>query len=166
MQLEIADVFLNDLVLDGSLLVLAKNVLGHDSQGIVRYSHNTGKCVLKNVRVKNKGINRKTTRRYWKNQIKRHEALKIILQGHSEFYAENITFEGDQTLVVPHGERWVAHRLPTAKLSIVSKNPVGSGSTKKRITQSSSFTIVSYYSFPSLTRNSISSRLLPFVSGI
>lgn len=123
LQLEIADVLLNGLVLDGSLLVLAKNVLGHDSQGIVRYSHKTGKCVLNNVRVKNKGIHRKATRHYWKNQIKRHEALTIILQGHSEFYAENITYEGKQTLIIPPGERWIATQAPNGAITYRIEKP-------------------------------------------
>ena len=108
LQLEIADLLLDEIHVEGSLLIFAKNLLGHDSQGITRYSHKTGKCILKNVHVKNKGIHKKATQQYWKNQIKRHEALKIILQGHSEFYAENILFEGNHTIVVPHGERWVA----------------------------------------------------------
>ena len=109
-QLEIADLVLENLTLDGSLLIEAKNVLGHDSQGIIRYSQRTGKCFLKNVQVMNKGINRSvSTNVYWKNQIKRHQALRIILQGHSEFYAEGIVFKGARTLVVPHGERWIAY---------------------------------------------------------
>jgi len=108
MQLEIADLLMENINIDGSLLIFAKNLLGHDSQGIIRYSHKTGKCILKNVHVHNKGIHRKATQHYWKNQIKRHEAFKIVLQGHSEFYAENVIFEGSQTIIVPHGERWIA----------------------------------------------------------
>jgi UTP---glucose-1-phosphate uridylyltransferase len=108
MQLEIADLFLSDLKLDGSLLIFAKNALGHDSQGIIRYSHKTGKCMLKNVSIKNRGIHHKPESPYWKNHLKRHEACKIILQGHSEFFAENITFASNQTIIVPHGERWIA----------------------------------------------------------
>ncbi|MBI3901110.1 MAG: hypothetical protein HY324_03040, partial [Chlamydiia bacterium] len=107
LQLEIADLLLDHLTLEGSLLIFAKNVLGHDSQGIIRYSQRTGKCILNNVHVINRGIHRKATTPYWKNQIRRHESLKIILQGHSELYAEGVTFLRDQTLVVPHGERWV-----------------------------------------------------------
>ena len=43
---------------------------------------------------------------YWKNQISRHETLKIVLLGSGEFEAEETTFVGDQTFVVPDGERW------------------------------------------------------------
>ncbi len=108
MQLEIADVYFEQLKLDGSFIVYAENILGHSSQGIIRYSQKTGKCILKNVSIKNRGINRKKKMCYWKNQIKREECLSITLQGHSEFFAENVTFNGEQKIVVPHGERWVA----------------------------------------------------------
>lgn len=123
LQLEIADVLLEALHLDGTLRIFAKNLLGHDSQGIIRYSHKTGKCILKNVRVNNKGIHRKATQHYWKNQIKRHEALTIILQGHSEFYAENVIFEGNKTLVVPHGERWIAEQGLNGSVSYRVEKP-------------------------------------------
>ena len=123
LQLEIADLVLERLDLDGSLLVFAKNILGHDSQGIVRYSQKTGKCILKNVKVRNRGINRKATTHYWKNQIKRHQALKIVLQGHSEFYAENIIFEGEQTIVVPHGERWIATQDSNSRIKYTIEKP-------------------------------------------
>ncbi|MEZ5315108.1 MAG: UTP--glucose-1-phosphate uridylyltransferase [Chlamydiales bacterium] len=108
LQLEIADLKIEDLELQGSLLIQAQNLLGYSSQGILHYGHQTGKCVIKQVHVKNAGICRTDTHSYWQNQIKRQEALKIILEGHSEFYAENILFEGNQTIVVPEGERWIA----------------------------------------------------------
>jgi UTP---glucose-1-phosphate uridylyltransferase len=110
LQLEIADVLIDHLQLEGSLLIQAKNIMGHDSQGILCYSHCTGKCFLKNVQVINKGINRSATTDYWKNQSKRHQALRIFLQGHSELYAEGIVFRDAQTIVVPHGERWIAYQ--------------------------------------------------------
>ncbi len=108
LQLEIADVEIEDLDLEGSCLIEARNVMGHHSQGLLRYSQQTGKCVLKGVRVENKGINRDASNCYWKNQIERHEALAIHLEGHSEFYAENVTFQGNQMICVPNGERWIA----------------------------------------------------------
>lgn len=117
LQLEIADLFLENFELEGSARIIAQNILGHDSQGIIRYSQRTGKCFLKNIRVKNRGINRKITKGYWKNQIKRHQALTIVLKGHSEFYAEDITFEGQHTLIIPHGERWIVTQRADGTLS-------------------------------------------------
>lgn len=108
LQLEIADLYLDNLGLEGSLLIQAKQVMGHFSQGINRYSHKTGKCVLKRVKVRNKGIQKVASNCYWKNQIKRQQALSIILEGHSEFYAEDVAFEGNQTIIVPDNERWIA----------------------------------------------------------
>lgn len=121
LQLEIADVLLEEVRVEGSLLIQAGNLLGHRSQGIVRYSERTGKCILKNVSVKNRGINHKIPQCYWKNTIKRNASLKIILKGHSEFYAENVVFQGDQTLVVPEGERWIVTQRGNGTLSILKE---------------------------------------------
>lgn len=107
-QLEIADVLLQNLDIEGSCLIEAENILGHYSQGITRYSHKTGKCILRSVSIQNKGIDRTATNCYWKNQIKRQEAFQLILKGHSEFIAENVSFLGDWKITVPDGERWVA----------------------------------------------------------
>lgn len=123
LQLEIADVLLDHLCLDGSLLISAQNVMGHLSQGIIRYSHQTGKCFLKNIRVINKGINRNQTKYYWQNKISRDEALKIHLEGHSEFYAENITFEGNHSIVIPDGERWIASQSSSGTIRYHVEKP-------------------------------------------
>ena len=42
-----------------------------------------------------------------RNQIFRHEALRIVLQGNAEFYAENVTITGDRFIEVPDGCRLV-----------------------------------------------------------
>lgn len=118
LQLEIADLFLENLELDGSLLISAHNCMGHKLQGILRYSQQTGKCVLKNVRVENRGINRGATECYWRNQIKRHQALTILLEGRSEFYAEGVAFHGNQTFIVPDGERWIISHGQNKQLQI------------------------------------------------
>lgn len=118
LQLEIADLFLENLELEGSLLISAHHCMGHRLQGILRYSQQTGKCVLKNVNVSNRGINRGSTECYWRNQIKRHQALTIILEGHSEFYAEGVTFNGNQTFIVPDGERWIVSQDQNRRLQI------------------------------------------------
>lgn len=109
-QLEIADLKLEGLELEGSLLISARNIMGRFSQGILRYGQQTGKCVLKRVRVENDGICRTSANCYWKNQIKRREALKIVLEGHSEFYAEDVVFKGQRMIIVPDGERWIAKK--------------------------------------------------------
>ena len=110
LQLEIADIIVEGLSLNGSLLVHANNIMGHIENERVVYSNNTGKCILKDVTVFNDGISRSASNCYWSNSIERREALRIRLLGHSEFYAEGITFYGDREIVVPDGERWVARQ--------------------------------------------------------
>ena len=100
LQLEISEVELENLNLEGSLLINATNSLGLSGQA---YSHQGGKCTLKNVQVQNKGIKRDAANVYWKNQIEREESLHIILHGNGEFYAEGVVFKGAKTFEVPAG---------------------------------------------------------------
>jgi hypothetical protein len=108
LYLEIADVYFNHLVLDGSLIVDARQVLGHKQEHKVCFSALTGRCILKNVTIKNKGINRSAQNVYWKNKIEREETCYIQLQGYSEFIAENVVLEGDYHVIVRDGERVTA----------------------------------------------------------
>lgn len=108
LQLEIADLLLINLHLRGSLLVEAKNLLGDSHESTIHYSQKTGKCILKNVVIENEGIERELTTTYWRNKPKRHQAFKIVLEGHSEFYAENVTWKGEHTIIVPDGVRLIA----------------------------------------------------------
>ncbi len=79
---EISDLILNELHLDGSLLI----------EG--------GRCQLKGVTVKNQGKSSCS----WDGAVERKEAL--IIRACGEFYAENIIIEGNQLFEVPQGERW------------------------------------------------------------
>jgi UTP---glucose-1-phosphate uridylyltransferase len=109
LQLEIADLELKNLELRGSLLIHAQRVMGHvDEEGHLQYSDFTGQCSLKNVRVENRGIDWEKDHLFWKHEIKRTAALKIVLHGHSQFVAEDVTIHGDLTLEVPHGMRMSA----------------------------------------------------------
>lgn len=109
LQLEIAELQMENVHIDGSLLIVAEAVIGHqDSEGHIVYSENTGKCILKNVRVKNKGIDRKAQNQFWSHKIVRSESLRIQLIGNGEFVAENVEFIGGIDLVVPSGHRMVA----------------------------------------------------------
>lgn len=109
LQLQIAELDMTDLDVQGSLLVHADCVMGHVSgKGILNYSSNCGKCTLKNVSVRNKGIDFDMPNVYWKNEIARQESCHIILRGRSEFYAENVTFAGDFFIEVEDGVRVTA----------------------------------------------------------
>lgn len=110
MLLEIAELDLRNVDLHGSLLIYAENIEGHKKNGLMTYSENVGRCTLKNVIISNRGINRDETKVYWNGQIKRHESLKIVLKGNSEFFAENLTFTGSFDLEVPDGHRMIARQ--------------------------------------------------------
>lgn len=53
-----------------------------------------GRCRLKNVKVLNKGIDWTSKENiYWKHDVQRFEALKVILHGNAEFEAVDITLQ-------------------------------------------------------------------------
>lgn len=106
--LEIAELDMQHLFLEGSLQIVADSVMGtRDAQDRIKYGENTGKCVLHNVSIQNQGIDRDAHNQYWKHQIKRNESCRIVLQGNAEFYAENVKIQGNQEFVVPDGHRMV-----------------------------------------------------------
>lgn len=108
--LEIAELEIKNLHLQGSLHILSECFLGKkDEEGTIRYSEESGKCRLLNVTVKNKGVNyQHPDNQYWKHQIHRHECMKIVLHGNAEFFAENVTFNGSHQIEVPDGHRMIA----------------------------------------------------------
>jgi hypothetical protein len=100
-QVEIAELEVKNLDLDGSLIIEAKALMGHqDSNGILHYSNQTGRCYLKNVKVRNLGINKEAANCYWKNEIARKEVCHIVIHGNGEFYAENVTLDGNLEIEV------------------------------------------------------------------
>lgn len=94
LQIEMSNFEANDLKLSGSLLV----------SGDLKDSV----CRLSNVCVRNKGIDRDLTKIYWNNRFNRHESLQVVLEGKSEWIAENVTLEGNLKIVVPDGVRKIA----------------------------------------------------------
>lgn len=108
LQLEIAEVDIESLDLQGSLLVTASTPLGPIKESKLIYSEECGKLQLYNVKVKNAGRNAKQKLQAWKNEPLRKESLSIILNGNAEFYAKDVTFEGDMKIVVPDGIRMSA----------------------------------------------------------
>lgn len=105
LQLKIAELSMENLELDGSLLIEADHVSGSLENGQLQYGKRMGKCIFKNVKVYNLGIDRTIVNSYWKNQITRKESLKIILYGNGEFIAENVTFSGNLLFEVRDQER-------------------------------------------------------------
>jgi len=104
LQLEIAEIKIENLDLNGSMCIRAENILGHkDAKGVIVYSENTGKCLLKNVSVRNLGIDQKAPNLFWKNEVFRTECFTLIIHGNGEFIAEDVTFEGNHHIEVPEG---------------------------------------------------------------
>ena len=107
LQLEIADLYMENLELEGSLLIQASDVMGHQEDTLV-FSDRTGKCFLRNVKVRNAGIKKGAPNIFWKNEIVRTESCSIILEGNAEFYAENISLNGNVLITVKNGMRVTA----------------------------------------------------------
>jgi hypothetical protein len=110
LQIDIAEFHAVNLQVEGSLIIRANSIMGEkNSQEILKYGIQSGKCELINVKVVNKGINWEKSKPYWKNQFSRQGSLKIIIKGTGEFYAEDVTFQRDLLIEVPDGIRMVAY---------------------------------------------------------
>jgi hypothetical protein len=109
LQLDIAEVDIEDLDIDGSLRVRALAPMGTtNSSGILEYSNGCGRCRLRNVKVVNEGIDRDAANVFWRNEIYRKQACEIVIHGNGEFVAENITLPGDLHIEVKAGTRVTA----------------------------------------------------------
>ncbi|GAV90736.1 hypothetical protein CFOL_v3_34140 [Cephalotus follicularis] len=109
LQIEVSEFMWKNVQLDGSLVIVADNVMGSimlDNKGepILQYGHRCGRCKLHNVKVRNEGIDWSCGDNiYWKHDVKRFEVFKIILHGNAEFEAKDVVLEGNRTFEVPHG---------------------------------------------------------------
>jgi hypothetical protein len=103
--LEIADLKIENLILDGSLQIIAEQPMGHyDDQGILNFSDQIGSCCLENVTIENRGVDWKNSSPFWKMDLKYLESVKIILKGKSRFIARNVRLQGGHTFVVEDGQ--------------------------------------------------------------
>lgn len=107
LQLEIAEVEVKNLNLEGSLLIHSDSVCGKQEEEGIAYSNQVGRCVLKNVTIKNKGMDFQASKPFWKNAFVRKEEMRVTLHGNAEFVAENVTFEGPHNYEVPDGYRLI-----------------------------------------------------------
>ncbi|MBI5274755.1 MAG: UTP--glucose-1-phosphate uridylyltransferase [Chlamydiales bacterium] len=107
--LNIADIEIEYLVLQGSLLIETKNIFGHMENNLFKYSDRTGKCTLKNVTINNLGIDAKIAQPYWKGEYLRQEKCHIVLGENAEFIAENIHLKGDIHIIVEDNTKVTAY---------------------------------------------------------
>ncbi|XP_068669032.1 UTP--glucose-1-phosphate uridylyltransferase 3, chloroplastic-like [Aristolochia californica] len=108
--LEVAEFLWGDVQLEGSLIVIAENIMGsmrvNGNERILQYGQRCGRCKLQNVRILNKGIDWKSNENvYWKHELKRHETCKVILHGNAEFEATNVMLQGSHLFEVPDGHK-------------------------------------------------------------
>lgn len=106
LQLEIACANIENLSLQGSLVVRAESPLGsHDKEGLLHYGNDGGKVWLKDVRVHNSGLDLKRSGKIWRNEVERETCLEIVLHGNGEFFAEGVTLSGNHRFEIPSGHR-------------------------------------------------------------
>ena len=111
LQLEITELYMEEVDIAGSLLIEATAPLGvRDSKGNFIYGEGAGKCWLERVTIRNDGIDRGATKDWWKNACVRHESLHIVIHGDGEFVARDVTFRGDERIEVPAATRLTARQ--------------------------------------------------------
>ncbi|KAK9159152.1 hypothetical protein Scep_005726 [Stephania cephalantha] len=109
LQVEVAEFLWRNVQLDGSLLIVAENVIGsstmnENNERILKYGQRCARCKLQNVKILNGGIDWNSPENvYWKHDVRRFEAVKIILNGNAEFEATDVTMQGNHVFEVPDG---------------------------------------------------------------
>ncbi|KAL4576122.1 hypothetical protein LXL04_012211 [Taraxacum kok-saghyz] len=108
LQIEASEFLWRNVELDGSLLVIAENVMGSqidkNHESILQYGYRCARCKLENVKIRNKGINWNSDKNlYWKHDVERFELVKVILHGNAEFEAVDVNIEGNHVFEVPDG---------------------------------------------------------------
>ena len=107
--LDLTELEVFNLNLKGSLIIKTQIPMGHlDSDSYLKYSNQSGKCTLINVKVENKGIDFSKKNVFWKNHMTRKEKFQIQLDENSEFYAKDVTFKGEYEISVPKNTRMIA----------------------------------------------------------
>ncbi len=111
LKLKIAEVRIENLQLEGSLHIIADQIMGQlDEEGILHYSENVGRCRLINVKVQNRGFDPHAPNIYWKDEISRMELCEIVIRGDGEFDAENVVLLGGMRIEVLAGTRMTAYQ--------------------------------------------------------
>ncbi|KAL5710087.1 UTP--glucose-1-phosphate uridylyltransferase 3 [Ranunculus cassubicifolius] len=137
LQIEVAELLWRNVELDGSMVVLAENIMGstmtdENDEPILRYGHRCGRCKLQNVKVLNKGINwNYAENSYWKHDVQRFEALKIVLHGNAEFEASDVILQGSHVFEVPDGHKLLVtggNQGLSMKLNPIAEEMMDSGS--------------------------------------
>jgi hypothetical protein len=109
--LEIAEIDFEHVSVEGSLQVIAERVIGAtNSESILEYQPQVGRCLLQDVSVKNAGVDWGHCSPYWKMELERRETVLIELKGYSEFDARGCQFEGSHHFIVENGTRLIVRQ--------------------------------------------------------
>jgi len=121
--LEIAELDVENLLLNGSLQILAAQPLGAiDEEGILQYSHRVGRAILQNVTVENAGVDWTRGTPYWKMNLQHKETVIVELKGWSEFDARDVHLEGSHHFIVEEGVKMTVRQGEDG--IIVTKTPI------------------------------------------
>jgi hypothetical protein len=124
--LDIAEVSIENLMLDGSLQIKTQNKTGHDEKGVMIFSDLSSSCVLENIQIINAGINHVES--MCMGQYLRGETCLIELEENAELIAKDVTLRGDIKIHVPKNTRILLKEvdglLVEEKQPIESKKPL------------------------------------------
>lgn len=105
-ELHIADLYMENLDLNGSFSIVADQMSGSlTKEGQRCYNHQTGRAYFKDVTIVNRGHREKELSRMWQKKIAHSEKFSLHLKGHSEFIAEGVSFMGSMHIEVEDGMR-------------------------------------------------------------
>ena len=110
LELELAEVDVAQLDLDGSLIIKAMHPLGVASGAtqnnmLVYDSIACGRARLHRVAVRNRGVewDSPASQRFWSGDVPRRECVTIVIHGDGEFDAQGVALSGAHVFEVPHG---------------------------------------------------------------
>ncbi len=104
--LSIADVDIENLHVDGTLIIETSHITGHIEEGRNIHSDETGKCFMQNVRVINDGNCFRLNP--WNLPTQRAEGCRITIGRNAEFVAKNVVFKGNFSINVKDFTRLIA----------------------------------------------------------
>lgn len=131
--IEVAELDAENVAVDGSLRIMAEQVLGEkDEGGVLHYSNRVGQCFLRNITVVNQGVDWTRSAPFWTMSLQRKESLAIILKGKSIFDAKDVVFTGNQRFVVEDGMQMTVRQID-GEMSICEEPISQTGEASERM---------------------------------
>ena len=108
MNLEISELYMNDVRLDGSLSIEADNIMGHFEDDELIFSNRASRIILENVDIENEGLDLGRTTSLVSGEVVHKQNCLISLGENAQFEARDVRFRGDFIIRVPKDLRCVA----------------------------------------------------------